>query len=494
MHLSNTLREECYRQLSVLEAMFANVGLANLARRSPGHPAVRRYHRIGEFVKSGVTYPDEIEILREITGGLLDRTVWADAPNDGDYWAFIPDANAQERVRKAILDPEQFHDTIAEVFFWSWLQGQIQSAELVEEIGLPDIVVGRGSNGEVWAEVKRVRLGKNPKRVREVISKANGQIKKAQPEKSGVMFLSIERAVQRVSLDDRVPNDIQPYLEEVERSLASHVNRSVGRVVISWDDFVIDTEPDRGITYGFRRRSITREHHQPRGNVSLPGKITEVERSISISVEWPKEAEEKRSGHGPRLSLGNAVVGPGFREFNASWDGIRPQHALEAFSEPDAVYRYSFRLGSGEQLLVTRRVTVSRQPFTMLLVAHPLADGRQEIGDAYRLYDGPDTTWDLHHHPLATFEVLVSRYGVPFHFCSPSGWALIKLLWAARVPLPSASPDSFFRLCQLPPGVDALSGASRMRVVQGAPPVCEIEWLWFLDEKRYRADVRKQLG
>jgi hypothetical protein len=493
MDFSTTLREECLRQQETLEAMFADPGLGALAKRHPTHPAVQQYLRLGEFIRSGVNYPDEIEILREITSALLDRTVWADAPNNQDYWTFIPNKGAQKRVQDSLFNPEQFHDTIAEVFFWSWLKEQEPSAELVEGVGLPDIVVYRGTTKEIWLEVKRVRLGKNPKRIHEVISKANRQIKNASPEKAGLVFLSIERAVQRVALDDRVPNDIQPYLEEVERKLASGLNRSVGRVVVSWDDFVVDTEPGRSISYRFRRRSVTLTHCQPRARLPLPTSNTEIERTIDLSVKWPTEAEETRSGHGLRHSLDNVVVGPGFREFNASWDGIRPQHALEAFSEPDAVYRYQFRYGGGEQFLVTRRVTVTRKAFTMLLVVHPLADGRQEITDAYRLYDGQNGTKALYRHPLVAFEMLISMYGVPFLFISPSGPVLIKFLRAARVSLPNAAPSAVFQLCQLPQGVDTLSGAARIRLAQKAPPVGEIEWLWFLDEKRYRADVRKHI-
>lgn len=493
MLLSNTIREECYRQLAVLENMFADVGLVNLAESCPHHPAVQQYHQLNDFVRSGVTYPDEVEVLREITSALLDRSVWAVVPSATDYWAFIPNVNARKRVRENIRDPDQFHDTVAEVFFWSWLHEQTQAAELQEEAGLPDIVIAPGSQTEVWAEVKRIRLGKNPVRMGEVIGKANRQIKNAQAEKAGVVFLSIERAVQRVALDDEIPNDILPYITEVERRLGSGFNRSAGRVIISWDDFVIDTEPGRGITYAFRRRSVTREHRQPRAEVWLPPNVTHVERTINISVDWPKEAEEKRTGHGQRLGLGSAVVGPDFREFNASWDGIRPQHALEAFHQPDAVFRYQFCFGDGEQLLITRRVKVARQQFTMLLVVHPLADGRHEINNAYRLYDDKDTHEGLHHHPMAAFEVLVSRYGVPFSFPSPSGEVMIKFLKAARLALPIASPNALFRLLGLPEGVDALSSAARIRMVQAATPTFEIEWLWFLHEKRYRAEIRKYL-
>jgi hypothetical protein len=264
MLLTRSLIEEARLQITALEAMFADPGLAELAGRSPHHPAVERYSRLAELVSVGVSYPDELDILQEITASLFDRAVWVQAPRDADYWAFIPHERARNRVRAGIQDAEQFHDTIAEVFFWSWLQERTQNAELVEETGLPDVVIGRGSDGEVWAEVKRIRLGKNPKRVGDVIDKANDALKKARPDRAGLVFLSVERAVQRVALDDRIPNDIEPYIEQVERRLSSDFGRSVGRVVFSWDYFVVESEPGAGITYRFRRRSETREHHAPR--------------------------------------------------------------------------------------------------------------------------------------------------------------------------------------------------------------------------------------
>lgn len=492
--LPSTWTEEARLQSVTLESMFADPGLEELSKADPEHPAVLRYQRLSEITSSAVTYPDELEVIRELTNAVLDRMVWAVPPDSEDYWSFIPDGAARKRVVRNIRIGAKYHDTVAEVFFWSWMLEQTQLADLVEEEGLPDIVVGRGTATETWAEVKRVSLDKNPARLREVLDKANNQLKRAQPDGAGIVFLSVDRPVERATLGDRIPSDVEPYLRQVERRLGSHVGTSLGRVVLVWDEFVIDSAPGQVLSYELRRRSVTREHRTPRGPLSIERDVTRVDRSVHLTGDWPEQGVSNKRPEGrSRVSLKEIVVGPGFREFNAEWDGIRPQHAIEALSDPDATFRYPFRLGPGHQLLATRRVTVSKEPYTLLLLVRPLAKGRSEIGEAYRLYDEVEGH-ELHRHPMGAFENLISRYGVPFEIPNQKGTLRVKFVRTARIQVESTDPKAVMRLFPLPKGIDALSGAARFRVVDESPPVCEIEWLWFLDERRYRADVRRRIG
>jgi hypothetical protein len=155
------------------------------------------------------------------------------------------------------------------------------------------------------------------------------------------------------------------------------------------------------------------------------------------------------------------------------------------------VLRYRFKGSSGEQLLMTRRVVTSKRHFTMLLIVRPLSDSRLEIGEAYRLYDGPADRSELHRHPMAAFETLIDRFGVPFGFPSPHGArTIVTFVQAARVALPDDDPMSLIKICSLPRGVNALSGTSSLRFVTRTPPICDVEWLWFLDADRYRSEVR----
>ena len=92
-----------------------------------------------------------------------------------------------------------------------------------------------GTRG-VWADIKRIHQGTNPGRVRNVIKKANAQIKRAVGDTEvGFCVVCIEHDQFRASLDDRVPSDVAVYVDEVDREMGSTVSRSVGQVVVYWD-------------------------------------------------------------------------------------------------------------------------------------------------------------------------------------------------------------------------------------------------------------------
>lgn len=140
---------------------------------------------------------------------------------------------------------------------------------------MPDLRVVVGERA-TWADVKRIHVGTNPSRIRKAIGKANSQIKRADTEGVGLALIHVDRCGARASLDDRVPSDVQPYVEEAERELSSNSSKSVAQVVLTWDDCFAISEPDQPCLYAVRRRSLALEYKPSRAELILPSTAWDV--------------------------------------------------------------------------------------------------------------------------------------------------------------------------------------------------------------------------
>jgi hypothetical protein len=478
------LVEPLRNHLRSLESIFADPELANLRAKSPRHPAVAQFSEITDYLHHGLPYPDDVEIARSVTSALLDRSIWI-APVGGDPWEMLPDDEAKRQIQNRVRKSDQYNDVMAEVFYWSWLRSKGLPASLVEVEGKPDIYLSLIDYGELWIEVKRIRLGTRVNRVRKDIRKASSQIRRASESGAGAVVISLERAVARAALDDRVPSDVELYIAEAERELASGFSRNVAKVVIFWDDLSIDATVGAGISYRLHRRGVVLNHLNPVTTMGLGDATLGVDITAQLSGPWPQQLGTL-TGHGPRLATSEFVVGPSFREFNAGTDGVRPHHALEAASDPDAEYRQTFADGSGKTSIITRRVTAARNPYTLVLMVHDLKDGSREIGDAYKLYH--DENGKLSRDALTAFRAFVHLYGAPVGLEIDPGeviWA--KLIMSARV----NTSGRDIGLALPADGGNYLTGATAISH-HTDPPGFSVAFAYAVDVDKYKADVAKQ--
>lgn len=485
-HGVSPIHDHLRSHLKTLEEMFSDPELSRLRASSTAHPAVLQYDEVARYLANDVYYPDDIDAARSVAASLLDRTIWI-APSAADYWSIIPDPAARAKIKQRIVKPEQYHDTLAEVHYWSWLQSSGAKAELYEINSYPDIRASFSSGVDSWIEVKRIRLGTSPNRIRKDVKDANKQLATADANHAGLMVISLDRAVTRLSLDDAVPNDVEEYIAEARRELGSGHSSNVAKVLFVWDEFMADAVVGSILAYRFRRRSLILDHSSPVSILQLDPAELFIDRSISFSSPWPgvRATDGRRST--PRH--GNLIVSPQFREFNANTDGIRPQHAIEAVLRPDAEYRHQLAGGDWESF-VTRRVTQAREPYTMLTLVRELNDGRREIGEAYRIYDDGDA--NLSGDPLAAFYVFIQRYGAPvglkFDPSSEPTWCLL----AMYAVVPTASTEGLSLDIAFPAdGRDYLSGAASITPQAGLQEAI-VELLYLVDVQRYRQAVTRR--
>ena len=248
--------------LKQLGQMFGDEGLTRLRGRSPRHPAVALYEVLLAMEASRATarWPDEYEQVAAVATLGLDFSTWAPQPPYDDFWSFL-DPETRDWTLGMLAQADQFEDAMAELFTWGWLRSEGFNARRVNDEGESDIVL---DHDDPWrCEVKRIHVGTPAERVARVVTKANQQIKKSDPDSAGTLFISLARAPTRAAFDDRIPNDVEPYISAVNDALRRY-HRSVAQVVVMWDDVMILGDRPDPVLYAFRRRSVAVEHQSPR--------------------------------------------------------------------------------------------------------------------------------------------------------------------------------------------------------------------------------------
>lgn len=271
--------------LKVLEALFDDPGLRRLRQRQPLHPAVLRYDAMSATRQGCVRWPDDKDRITLAGVAALDALDMRHADTKS-AWDLVAEPEALRQIKTRLSVPEKFLDQFAVIRCWSMLSGLGIQARLVERDGFPDIRIDLGSD-ESWIEVKRIRLGTSFERVRRVLSKANRQLKKASPEAAGLVYLEVSQPIQVTGLSDAVPADVSQCVAETKREFGSGRSRSIGRVIVAWDDLAILGQPPEFTMFVFRGRSVVLDHPSAR---SVPPLTfgPPAGRTIQFFLRWDK--------------------------------------------------------------------------------------------------------------------------------------------------------------------------------------------------------------
>ena len=200
-------------------------------------------------------------------------------------WEFVPDANARDRIMQTILLPEPYLDSMAQLFFWGALRENGISSHLREQQSMPDLHIFFSGELTIGGEVKAIRATTNPKNVRNTLRKANDQLKHFDEQKSGILFIKVLNGALR-STDDTVPKVVDQFVNVLSAAIDSHQYRSVGQIVISWDDYIVMGSKQRAM-YTFRRRSLVLSHSAPRSAPLISAERLNIGSSVVI---WTKSS------------------------------------------------------------------------------------------------------------------------------------------------------------------------------------------------------------
>lgn len=483
-HVSD-VAAELRLHLKMLEEMFTDPDLTGLRSRWPNHPCVRRYDTIKQYVEDerGLTYPFDEAIQSEMAELMIDRSTWGTQLPGKSFWSFIDDESVRTQVEARIRNPDSYHDIIAEVFFWGWLRAEGVAAKLIEREGMPDLIIGADDPNPTYAEVKHLHVNSPSTRVRSVIKKANRQIKKANPQAAGIVFLRVAREGYVASLDDRIPSDVQPVLDEVTRSLQTSMNRSVARVIIAWDEYASHGEPPARTTFFFNRKFAVVDHPSPRSNPVVDARFEGGGRAVAMRVSFGPATAPPPDEILPSIKGRRAVVTQLFRQTNELSEGVRASHAMDALLNPDGLERHDIQ--GGAVILATRRITIARAPYTLLVIARQDAGQVPEIQSGYRIYDRSDEDAALAKAPFAAFMELLARFGIPVRV------GATKSLFV-RSAIVTLEDDTPVIEVERPSDEGAGMIAAFVRTEKGNPQRAHVAWAYALDKSAYRTDAAQR--
>jgi hypothetical protein len=470
------------KELSTLELLLDDPKLASLRAKRRTHPAVIRFDRISDIL-SGITFrfPDNTDLPIAMGSALLDSLMLTSDPAslDDSILTEIGDEEALRQLRSRATDPNQFADQMTAYHCWSLLRATGYAPRLLEQEGMPDISLPIEGLPNLWIECKHVQLATTAIRARKIVKKANQQLKRADSSGAGLLFVFIERPEYRVAFDDSTPSHVAEFISEIKRELSSGHSKSVAKVMVCWDDYMVLGSPPERTAYFFRRRSMLVAHDSPRRNLMLPASLLELGRTAFFAIRWtggiPSAVKLKP------VQAGDIVVTQSFRDICEASGDLRADYAIAAAQNPGSEALYG--LNGGTLVLATKNVAVAASPFTLLLLA-AIRGEKLHIELGFRVY--PDLIQGkTPSDPMDLFILILNRFGLPVTVGNQTG----HLIPNAVVPVVSNGPTNFIQSSAAPDENPLIYGIVRIR--DSTPPVADVKWAFGVSRRRYQEYVQR---
>lgn len=497
--------------LQRLEIMFDDQGLSQLRRSRPAHPAVRRFDALLQLLREGGRIvPEQVNLAVESLREWIDTDTWYPASPGPTLWDFIVDDNTRTSTIARLSDADGFPDVVAELFYCGWLRGQGLNADRIEEGGRTDIAVERGTATEIRVEVKRIHRGTNPENVRNIVRKANSQIKASDPAGGGILFLSLDVPLQCILPGGEFQPTLRAYLD-VAKSATRSDNSSVGAVVASWDEFEVKGDWGEVIEVVLYRRFAVIGHPAARVEPAvalgrLVGQTTARVRIILSGAAGLNQTPQELLAALRAATVGDAFASPvqvtvaeplrsdsQIAHLAGTALVVSRKKARAGFASPNSVAIHDVGLGSA--IVTARPKTNSGSP---LLVLHAVRDGTGwTVYGGWRVYDDSTVLDRLACDANEAFATVLERYGSRFNTGLGRAWWTREL----RVPLPDGvmirSHEDLMGWVHAACGFSAtqipeMASAPFMAQVQGREIV--VAGLYWIHGDKYRAAIQAAEG
>ncbi|RJQ07148.1 MAG: hypothetical protein C4558_10145 [Dehalococcoidia bacterium] len=392
-----------------IEAFFGKRGLGPLRRQYPEHPAIAEVDVLRRFAdNSGIPLYEEIAFLSQIHSMTLEAMHWPPGGGSADPLSFAPTPAIRKYLASRLREPGSYGDTMAELFTWGRLASNGLGVQaMVADQGLPDLRLTK-DGWSVVGDVKRIHVGSNTDAAHRAVQKANKQIREVPgPHQAGIAWIYVERPLDRIALDDRIPSDVVPYVEVVAGILNGSTCRSVTVALIIWDDVKAMDKGDGSATYIFSRRCHVINHSQPR--VPLPASVDQFQPTVWSAIRSAHPSPLDPTARGvpvPReIRARQDITTVAFRQLSELGDGIHAGQALEVLADPD-----DFEVIGRTVLIATRHVPIASH--TLIVFASLKPDGRREVSVAFRLPDSLRHSADRA-SPVMLLTDLLGHFGLP---------------------------------------------------------------------------------
>lgn len=260
----------------LLDELFSPEWFSN--PRNAEHPAYLRRAQCAKILSQGNLIRIADDPLTEIGHLILDSTVLINAIGGNlNTWSLGPlslygNEAVQSRIRSEARSSNKFRDIMVELTLGAWHRNQSHVVTPMEIEG-PDFAIDvPGADLPVYAECKHI-MSDSPNRLIGEVRNANRQLRTILEPHYGSAYFDISTVIrpQRIIID-HIPEEIIGMKALVESSLRGDKNRSVGAVVLAWDDFRLDVRSpempewivDKSqVTMIYRRRSLVIRHTSP---------------------------------------------------------------------------------------------------------------------------------------------------------------------------------------------------------------------------------------
>ncbi len=491
--------EELYRKgqhpdpeeaLLDLERLFADPDLIALRAKEPAHPAVVQHAIVSLFVgrdTSSARFGEALEIDLFDAAGLflellVDHQIWNASE---DFWKLLEDAEIRQFLTTRLPKPEMYRDVLVELTYWASLRSKGYQASLQEADGLPDLKV-ETDGAKTWVEAKHIRLGTSPSRLKKLVEKANRQIKSAEPEVAGLVYVHLSRYGQRAERVEGVPNDVQQFVDEARKALSGASFGRIGKIVLSWDKTWMPIRPvaaeEPKYVMAAARHSMVIEHSKPLLPSALPNSDAKVLNTAIIAFD----AKSPR-GELPPYITHDVEVSDLLRSTTERSQGLTPLHLVDIVRDPSEMHRHAIDGGGDEFLLATRLFESEGSRSEVVLVEGiKLRDQRVTLLGAFRLFGRHDQLVEWSSDPTSCFEALLEQFGVPVGAPGIDSQLIHKSL---QVPSSDAGAVGF--------GVDRqISDDDRLvflGIFRRTAEFLQVHWLHAIDLREYERSLDRNL-
>ncbi len=252
-------RLQFFRQLSLfLEKIVPNEWFDN--PKNQRHPAYQRWAFCQKVIsqKGIIKFPEQKTELPLFGQFLLDAHYLKTITGESIEQLIEP---LKAKIANYLTHPTQFDDIMLEISFAAWHLMANHKAELLETDNYPDVKVHiPGLMLPIYAECKNITTD-NDNSIKHAITRANKQLKAVSEPHYGIVVLNVAKPItlQQV-VSDTPPQRVDEIIHLVKKCLTGKQHRSVGAVVLIWDDYMQFGDIPPRLLLAYRRRCIRIDH------------------------------------------------------------------------------------------------------------------------------------------------------------------------------------------------------------------------------------------
>lgn len=340
------------------------------------------------------------------------------------------DTAVRKFIQTRVTEEDLFEDVMVQLAFGAWHKSEEHIVTPSEQEGFPDLEVSIPTNTLPFLfDCKRVKSG-TKKKIRKVINKANSQVKVPGKKAYGVATVDISEVVgiRRVE-DDEVPNIVKQVASFVKSELREGFNRSIGAVVLMWDDYLTYGQPPEKMLFAFRRRYVIIYHPAPLevipANTSLFNGYT-----VEYTIHWEPRPDFGRF----TLQFTDQYVKEAQQEFK-----ISPETAVEAIRQNNRYQKILLENGNPDYLFA--HIPAGDQSTYILVYASERSPERLAVLWAFRI--PTDLCPEIHLlSPLQILSKFAGKYGLLVRI----GDIESKFILAHKVQVSSQDPSKLFSI------------------------------------------------